>query len=219
MLAISELHFYCFLYPFIFIMLLSAKSSQLVLIDLQERLMPAMFESEFILSNVNKLAKAANMLGVPIILTEQNPEKLGPTVSAIDSQVVATLPKMFFDACEEGLVETLREIGTPKASPNAKSVPKHLKKEPGLQRPAIVIAGVESHICVLQTALSLLEEEDFEVWIVIDGCSSRTERSRDAAYDRLAGAGAELVTAEMVAFEWMGSAEHELFKQVQALFK
>ena len=200
-------------------MLLSAKSSQLLLIDLQERLMPAMFEADLILGNVSKLSKAARMLGVPIVLTEQNPDKLGITVSSIEGPFTETLPKMHFDACEEGLVEVLREIGTPKASPNAKSVPKHLKKEPSLQRPAIVIAGVESHICVLQTALSLLEEEDLEVWVVIDACTSRSEKSRDAAYDRLAGAGAELVTAEMVAFEWLGSAEHELFKEVQALFK
>lgn len=200
-------------------MLLSAKSSQLLLIDFQERLMPAMFESDLIVGNASKLSKAARMLGVPIVVTEQNPDKLGVTVNAIEGPFTETLPKMYFDACEEGLVEVLREIGTPKASPNAKSVPKHLKKEPSLQRPAIVIAGVESHICVLQTALSLLEEEDLEVWVVIDACSSRSERSRDAAYDRLAGAGAELVTAEMVAFEWLGSAEHELFKEVQALFK
>lgn len=200
-------------------MLLSAKSSQLLLIDFQERLMPAMFESDLVLGNASRLSKAARMLGVPIVLTEQNPDKLGSTVSAVEGPFTEILPKMYFDACEEGLVELLREIGTPKASPNAKSVPKHLKKEPSLQRPAIVIAGVESHICVLQTALSLLEEEDLEVWVVIDACTSRSERSRDAAYDRLAGAGAELVTAEMVAFEWLGSAEHELFKEVQALFK
>lgn len=200
-------------------MLLSAKSSQLLLIDFQERLMPAMFESDLILGNASKLSKAARLLGVPIVVTEQNPDKLGITVNALEGPFTETLPKMYFDACEEGLVEVLREIGTPKASPNAKSVPKHLKKEPSLQRPAIVIAGVESHICVLQTALSLLEEEDLEVWVVIDACTSRSERSRDAAYDRLAGAGAELVTAEMVAFEWLGSAEHELFKEVQALFK
>jgi hypothetical protein len=66
--------------------------------------------------------------------------------------------------------------------------------------------------------LDLLEDE-FEVWIVTDACSSRTERNRDAAFDRLAGAGAELVTTEMVAFEWLRSAEHPAFKQVQALFK
>ena len=70
----------------------------------------------------------------------------------------------------------------------------------------------------MQTALGLLEEE-FEVWVVTDACSSRTERNRDAAFDRLAGAGAELVTTEMVAFEWLRTAEHPAFREVLALVK
>jgi len=73
-------------------------------------------------------------------------------------------------------------------------------------------------VCLLQTALQLLED-DFDVWVVTDACSSRTERNRDAAFDRLAGAGAELVTTEMVVFEWLRSAEHPQFKSVQALIK
>jgi nicotinamidase-related amidase len=81
-----------------------------------------------------------------------------------------------------------------------------------------VLAGLEAHVCVLQTALDLLEDE-FEVWVVTDACSSRTERNRDAAYDRLAGAGAELVTTEMVLFEWLRTAEHPLFRDIQSLIK
>ncbi len=81
-----------------------------------------------------------------------------------------------------------------------------------------MVAGCESHVCLLQTVLDLLDEE-FEVWVVTDACSSRTERSRDAAFDRLAGAGAELVTTEMVAFEWLRTADHPAFKTVQALIK
>ena len=68
------------------------------------------------------------------------------------------------------------------------------------------------------TALDLLEDE-FDVWVVTDACTSRTERNRDAAFDRLAGAGAELVTTEMVAFEWLRTAEHTDFKAAQALIK
>jgi nicotinamidase-related amidase len=82
----------------------------------------------------------------------------------------------------------------------------------------VVLAGLEAHVCVLQTALDLLEDE-FEVWVVTDACSSRTERNRDAAYDRLAGAGAELVTTEMVLFEWLRTAEHPLFRDIQSLIK
>ncbi len=81
-----------------------------------------------------------------------------------------------------------------------------------------MIAGCEAHVCLLQTALDLLEDE-FEVWVVTDACSSRTERNRDAAFDRLAGAGAELVTTEMVGFEWLRTAEHPRFRELQALIR
>jgi hypothetical protein len=138
-----------------------------------------------------------------------------PPLKALCAQ---TLIKSHFDACAEGLGDVLRDIGTPKASPNAKSMPKHMQKEPENQRPLIVIAGMETHVCLLQTALSLLDEE-FDVWVVTDACGSRTERNRDAAFDRLAGNGAELVTVEMVAFEWLGFADHPQFKPVQALIR
>jgi hypothetical protein len=128
---------------------------------------------------------------------------------------------MHFSACEEGLTDWLRPevIAKPPAG-NARSLPKHLQKPAAAapERNAVVLAGVEAHVCVLQTALDLLEDE-FEVWVVTDACSSRTERNRDAAYDRLAGAGAELVTTEMVLFEWLRTAEHPLFKDVQGLIK
>ncbi|MBC7598480.1 MAG: isochorismatase family protein, partial [Polaromonas sp.] len=90
--------------------------------------------------------------------------------------------------------------------------------EPEEGRNIIVLAGCETHVCLLQTALDLLEEE-FDVWVVTDACSSRTERNRDAAFDRLAGNGAELVTTEMVAFEWLRTAEHPLFKDMLRLIK
>jgi nicotinamidase-related amidase len=73
-------------------------------------------------------------------------------------------------------------------------------------------------VCLLQTALDLLEDE-FEVWVVTDACASRTDRDRDAAFDRLAGVGAELLTTEMVLFEWLRSAENPDFKQVQSWIK
>ena len=105
---------------------------------------------------------------------------------------------------EEGLGEWLRAPAKAAPQGNARSLPKHLQKPQAApeERNTIVIAGCEAHVCLLQTALDLLEDE-FEVWVVTDACSSRTERNRDAAFDRLAGAGAELVTTEMVGFEWL----------------
>lgn len=199
-------------------MLLTSPESQLVLIDYQTRLLPAIHEGAVASAQALKLAQIARLLRVPITGTEQSPDKLGEIFPELKALCGQTLVKLHFDACADGLGDLLRDIGTPKASPNAKSLPKHMQKEAENQRPTIVIAGMETHICLLQTALSLLEEE-FDVWVVTDACSSRTERNRDAAFDRLAGNGAELVTVEMVAFEWLGSADHPQFKAVQALIR
>ena len=202
-------------------MLLDLEQTQLVLIDYQPKLMPALLDGEAALANAVRLARMAALLEVPAFVTEQNPSKLGETMPALREALADTrhrvLAKMQFSAVEEGLGEWLRPPAKPVAG-NARSLPKHLQKQGPQPRDTIVIAGCEAHVCLLQTALDLLEDE-FDVWVVTDACSSRTERNRDAAYDRLAGAGAELVTTEMVAFEWLRSAEHPQFKAVQALIK
>ncbi|MDT7515714.1 isochorismatase family protein [Rhodoferax mekongensis] len=202
-------------------MLIDVDMSQLVLVDYQTSLMPAMFESELVVANAVRLAKLAALLEVPAFYTEQYPSGLGHTVpevkAALDEARARVLNKMQFSAIEEGLGEWLRPPAKP-VQGNARSLPKHLQKPAASERSAIVIAGCEAHVCLLQTALDLLEDE-FEVWVVTDACSSRTERNRDAAFDRLAGAGAELVTTEMVAFEWIRTAEHPVFKEAQALIK
>ena len=202
-------------------MLLDLDASQLVLIDYQERLMPAMLNSQTVLLNATRLAQMAAILQVPTFYTEQNPSKLGSTTAelleALKAARVRTLAKMQFSAVEEGLGGMLRPPAKP-IQGNARSLPKHLHKAAAPERDTIVLAGCEAHICLLQTALDLLEDE-FDVWVVTDACSSRSERNRDAAFDRLAGAGVELVTTEMVAFEWLRSAEHPAFQQVQGLIK
>jgi nicotinamidase-related amidase len=198
-------------------MLLDAAESQLVLIDYQAKLMPAIFESAAVLANAVRLGRIAKLMDVPVWGTEQNPSRLGQNLPELRALCGQTLSKMHFSAVEEGLSEWLRPPAKAPAG-NARSLPKHLQKPPEPQRSMIVIAGCEAHVCLLQTALDLLEDE-FDVWVVTDACSSRTERNRDAAFDRLAGAGAELVTTEMVAFEWLRTAEHADFKEVLALVK
>ena len=200
-------------------MLIDAQESQLVLVDYQSRLMPAIHEGPAVLANALKLAQAARLLQVPTWATEQNPSKLGENPEELKRLCQRTLAKMHFSACEEGLSEWLRPPAKP-VQGNARSLPRHLQKpvQAEAQRSSIVVAGCEAHVCLLQTALDLLEDE-FDVWVVTDACSSRTERNRDAAFDRLAGAGAELVTTEMVLFEWLRTAEHADFKAVQQLIK
>ena len=200
-------------------MLLDASESQLVLVDYQERLMPVIHDAQATLANALRLARLARLMEVPVWGTEQNPSRLGPNDAQLRALCKDTLSKMHFSAAEEGLGEWLRPPAKPPAG-NARSLPKHLQKtaQQAPERNAIVIAGCEAHVCLLQTALGLLEDE-FEVWVVTDACSSRTERNRDAAYDRLASAGAELVSTEMVAFEWLASCENPVFREALALIK
>ena len=201
-------------------MLIESQQCHLVLVDYQERLRPAMAGADEVWANAGRLAELASVLGIPVWGTEQNPSRLGPMPDSIRAHCKRVLAKMQFSAVEEGLAEWLQPPAASQPKGNARSLPRHLQKPQAAEsgRQSIVIAGCEAHVCLLQTALDLLEEE-FDVWVVTDACTSRTERNRDAAYDRLAGAGAELVTAEMVAFEWIRSAEHPDFKLLQSLFK
>ncbi len=206
-------------------MLLDRDESQLVLVDFQVRLMPAIHEQAHVLANAVRLARMASLLKLPVIATEENAQSLGPTVPALSDVLVETraqvMPKRSFSAVADGLVDRLRTPVPGRApSGNARSLPRHLQKTatPVAQRGSIVMAGCEAHVCLLQTALDLLDD-DFDVWVVTDACGSRTERNRDAALDRLAGAGAELVTTEMVAFEWLRSVDHPAFKQFLSLVK
>jgi nicotinamidase-related amidase len=201
-------------------MLLELEDSQLVLIDPQERLLPALHEGMNMLQQAMRLGQAARLLRVPIWGTEHNPQGLGPMIGPLRSLCPMVLPKTTFSAVGAGLADFLRPPAKVRQGGNARSLPKHLQKpvEAPVGRNSIVLAGCETHVCLLQTALELIELE-FDVWVVTDACSSRTERDRDAAFDRLAGAGAELVTTEMVLFEWLRDCEHPEFKNILTLIQ
>jgi len=179
-------------------------------------------ETHDLLANAAAKLKAKNLdLIVANDVSAPDAGFVAPTnrVTILDPAGGKTLAKMQFSAVEEGLGEMLRPPARAQQG-NARSLPKHLQKPAAgpVQRNTVVIAGCEAHVCLLQTSLDLLEDE-FDVWVVTDACGSRTERNRDAAFDRLAGAGAELVTTEMVAFEWLRGAEHPAFKDVLGLVK
>lgn len=201
-------------------MMLDVNDCQVVLVDYQEKLMPAMHEGEAVLARALLLAQAARRLGVPVWGTEQNPAKLGANDAALRALCQRTFAKTSFDASRCDLPEALRPPARPSTSGNARSLPKHLQKTPAPApgRGTVVLAGCEAHVCLLQTALGLMEQE-FDVWVVTDACSSRRERDRDAAFDRLAGNGVELVTSEMVVFEWLEDCEHPEFREVLQMIK
>ncbi|KPF69201.1 isochorismatase [Bosea sp. AAP35] len=174
--------------------LLSACDSTLVIIDFQARLMPAIHDGARLVANAQRLVAAAGLLGVPIVMTEQNPAGLGGTVpKLVGAGPVVT--KMSFDACAEGaFLEALAGDGQ------------------------IVICGCEVHVCLGQTALSLLTHRR-RVAVVADASGSRQPESKEAALRRLERHGAEIVTTEMVIFEWLKSAQHPRFREVLKLVK
>jgi nicotinamidase-related amidase len=206
--------------------LLDVQQCQLVLVDYQTRLMPAIHDHARVLQKAALLAGVAKVLDVPTWATTQSSEKLGAMVPELSAVANRVLDKWSFDACQDGLLDRLMPAAPAHDAPrggNARSMPKHLRQakeaEPAPNpRQTIVLAGVEAHVCLLQTALGLLEQE-LDVWVVSDASGSRRERDCDAAFDRLAGNGVELVSAEMVAFEWLGAADHPQFEQVLALIK
>jgi len=203
-------------------MLLDADDSQLLLVDYQPRLLKALHQGDEALQRALLLARVARLLGVPAWGSEQNPQGLGPLAPELAALLQRSFAKTAFDANQSGLLEALRPPAPPqRQGGNARSLPRHLQKPQQPAAPArntVVLAGVEAHICLLQTALGLLEQE-FDVWVVTDACASRRERDRDAAFDRLAGNGIELVTSEMVIYEWLGDAEHPDFRDVLQLVK
>lgn len=177
---------------------IDANASVLVLVDYQGRLMPAIDDAQAVAANAVLLARAAHLLGIPVIGTEQNPSGLGPNVEAIRAECAVTLAKTHFDACADGLLRVLRD-----AKPDVGQV---------------VVAGCEAHVCVLQTVMGL-RRLGHDVRLVRDCVGSRRQANRDAALERAAAYGAELVTSEMVVFEWLATSGHPRFKDALQLVK
>jgi len=167
--------------------------SVLVLVDYQAKLMPAIDRGAQVVAEAVRLADAARELGIPVIGTEQNPRGLGPNVEEIRARCGETLAKNHFDGCRDGLVDAVR-----------RAVEKPLD---------VVVAGCEAHVCLMQSALGLLRA-GYSVWVVANACGSRSSTDHEAAMKRLSQAGATLVSAEMVIFEWLQTCDHARFKAV-----
>jgi nicotinamidase-related amidase len=176
-------------------MLNTVDESVVVLVDLQRRLMPAIHQGDQVVAQSVRLARIAGLLGMPVLGTEQSPGSLGENVEDIKRLCVETFAKESFDACADGLVKALPA-----------------------QRTKIVVAGCEAHVCVMQTVLGLIDR-GYQVALVRDAVGSRRPVDRDTALERLRHAGATLVTTEMIAFEWLGRADHVHFREVLKLVK
>jgi nicotinamidase-related amidase len=174
---------------------IDAARSTLLVIDLQAKLVPAIDRAAELVGNAQRLVDIAGLLGLPILGTEQNPQGLGPTVGEVRDRLPRIADKMSFDACREA--SFLDQLG---------------------DRPDILVAGCEAHVCVLQTVLGLIDLGR-RVFVVSDAVGSRLGVNKEAGLRRMERHGAELVTTEMVAFELMSSANHPRFREILALVK
>jgi nicotinamidase-related amidase len=169
---------------------MNVNESVLLLIDLQERLYPAIDGNEALLGHCRSLAEAATRLAVPVLLTEQYPKGLGPTLPALREVCAGAtvVEKLHFSGVAEG--QLLPAAGG---------------------RRQFVVGGTEAHVCVLQTVLDLIAP-DREVFVVAEAVGSRRASDRALAIERMRQAGAVIVSREMVAFEWLQRAGTELFR-------
>jgi nicotinamidase-related amidase len=176
--------------------LLVKNDTVLVVVDMQEKLLPVIHEEAKIIENVVKLVRFADIIDIPILVTEQ--EKLGPTVEAIRSEIPGFSPiiKIDFDAC--------------RCSAFAGAFQQ-------LNRSTVIITGIESHVCVTQTVLHLLE--DAKVHVISDAISSRTPENREVAIRRMSRSGAVISSTEMAIFELLAKAGTPEFKEALGIVK
>lgn len=179
--------------------MLKLDNTALVIKDIQGKLWNVMHEKEAFLENAQKLVKGMQVLGVPIIMTEQNPKGLGATLPELMQLMpeVKPMTKFSFNCCQdEGFQQAINN----------------------LKRKQILICGIEAHICVYQTALGLLSS-GFEVQIVADVVASRAVRNRDIALTRMQSERVKLTTTEMVIYELLQTAENPKFKEILKVIK
>lgn len=176
--------------------LLSAASSRLLIVDMQEKFAAAIPEFTLVAAGCLKLMQAATILSVPICATEQYPRGLGQTVPELAALLPDRVEKLRFSCaeCLDWVTGSGRNDG----------------------RHQVVLAGIETHICLLQTALDLLTA-GFDVFVVVDATRSRRDDDREIALRRMSDAGVRLITSEMAMFEWCEVAGHDQFKQISKL--
>ncbi len=181
--------------------LLSHEDSALILVDVQERLVPVIHGSAALLARLELLLAAAARLGIPVIATEQYPQGLGATVAVLR----AAMPG--------------GSTPVAKVEFSCAPVPEFAARLAATGRRQVVIAGIEAHVCVAQTALDLVRDRPGEVWVVADAVGSRRPDDARIALDRMRGAGIGITTAEAVVFEWLRRAGTPEFKELSARIK
>lgn len=180
-------------------MMFSVEQSVLLVIDVQGKLAHLMHQKEDLFRNIGRMIQAAQILEIPMVVTEQAPDKIGTTIPEIavllkNHQVIA------------------------KGSFSCYGQPDFLKKLKQLNRRQVIVSGIETHVCVYQTVCDLLDQ-GMEVQVVADAVSSRTKGNKTVALQRLRSLGAGVTTTEMILCELLKTCEHPGFRDVMGLIK
>ena len=178
-------------------LLINDTDSALLVIDMQEKLVPVIANSDSLIERTKLIISGANTLSVPVMFTEQYPQGLGDTIKSLNADTENVFEKKMF-SCREcvGLLDRLIQAN--------------------IQN--IVIAGIEAHICVLQSALDCIAH-GFNVHVIVDAIGSRRELDLTTAIKRMEMSGVVLTTAESVLFQWCETADHEQFKTISKLVR
>lgn len=179
--------------------MVDSEKTCLVVVDVQGKLAQLMVDKESLFANIGVLIRAAKVLDMPILWCQQNPAALGPTVPELAELLdgIEPVDKFSFSCCgDEAFIEKLT----------------------GLEVHDVIVCGIESHICVYQTAIDLLDD-GYDVHLIADAVSSRTVANKEIAVRRLTAEGASLSCTEMMLFDLLGTAKHPKFRELARLIK
>ncbi|HSW44123.1 MAG TPA: hydrolase [Phycisphaerae bacterium] len=173
-------------------------NSVLLVVDVQEKLLPAIHEADSVVEYARRMIEAAKVLSVPILAAEQYPQGLGPTCATLREAFAPVKPveKTLFSGCVAGITEGLKELG----------------------RPNVIVVGIEAHVCVQQTVLDLLRL-GYTPFVCADAVGSRRPLDRDTAVARMRQGGAVVTTTESATFELLGEACTDAFKKILKIVK
>lgn len=179
--------------------MLIVENTVLLVVDVQEKLVRVMSDRQVLIENLEKIIKGAQVLGIPILLTEQNPEGLGMTIPEVAHLLpdIQRIRKLSFSCCgSDRFIQTVKRVN----------------------RKQVLISGIETHVCVYQTAADLLNL-GYEVQVVTDAVSSRTAENRHIGLERIKDAGTALTSTETALFELLRVAEGAKFKELLKIVK
>lgn len=179
--------------------MVTPKNTVLALVDIQDKLAAVMDRREELVRRLTQLGRGCRLLGLPILLAEQNPDRMGKTIAELRDVLpdIAPYPKMTFSCWRDpAWSAALKALG----------------------RDRVLLAGIETHVCIFQTAADLVAA-GYAVEVVADAVSSRTPADRSVGLEKIKAVGAHVTCVESVLFELMGSAEHPAFKDILRLVK